>query len=316
MSTGPTLVLAYHGSTSGSGSTTPPINNLLSFPWGAQNGAQVLDTSSPAQLNELRSFQIGPDGNLYLCSGSKVTSQIYAFAPPASGSTLWTALIGGSPYASENLGHPFDAVFGPPGAAAADLYLYVSNQNATGSNALPQLTYYQGPYGSLPGAYLGVFAASHSFGAPRGICWLNGVLWVADEGAGSIPAAVTPFNPDGSAPTGLSAITSLTSPVHVLTDGTYLYVGDKNTEGVWAFDPASQDIQQIITKVKDPSGMLLYDGYFYLGSRQTNTVYQYAFSASQWPPTATLQDKNGCIPTQGDNPEFVGDLMDSGAVWN
>src|SRR6266436_3622742 len=96
----------------------------------------ILDTKR-VQLDELRSFTLGPAGHkhLYVVNANKKLSQVLRFDIPSQAGGKYT---NGQAFASEHLHHPFNAVFGPDGN------LYVSNQDAAKDGKI-KITEYEGP---------------------------------------------------------------------------------------------------------------------------------------------------------------------------
>jgi hypothetical protein len=278
-----TLTISFHGGSGG-------VNNLQNCP----PGTDILDTKG-VQLDELRSFTLGPSGHkhLYVVNANKTLSQILRFDIPSQPGGKYT---NGQTFAREHLHHPFNAVFGPDGN------LYVSNQDAAKDGKI-KITEYEGPSGANPGKYIKDFASG--FTTLRGIYWVGNQLFATDEGDKSHPGTVTVFNSDGSV---ASTITAISQPVHLVYDGKYVYVGSKGTDGVWALDPKSPvsptNPVQIISNVKDGSGIAIPgDGNLYLGQRATKEVWQYELDESSWPPvTSQPIVEESDLP---DAPEFV-----------
>jgi hypothetical protein len=280
----PTLVLSFHGSSSGK------HNKLKTFP------ALANVTDEPPELQEPRGFLVGPgsDSNhLYVVNAYKKASLIYRYTSTNSGT-----YTGGEPFASDGLSHPFDAVFGPDGN------LYVSNQDSN------QITYYQGPGGQSPGALIGTFGtkAQPQFTTLRGLAWVGSALYAADEDAGALG-----FNSDG---TSNNVKIAVKDPVHLFYDGArYLYIGSGSGNSVWVWDTTQQinpNPVQILGSNQTPAidataGMALPgDGNLYVASRKGNVILQYPIDVTQNPPKVS----NGQVLSPGlkDNPEFVGSL--------
>jgi hypothetical protein len=274
----PTLVISFHGGKSG-------INTLESFP-----GLTNILPGAPSAMNELRGFVLGPgsdSSHLYVLSAHKSSSAIFQFT--SAGNGTYTE---GKVFADDSsLAHPFAAIFGP------NNNLYVTNQDSN------QITMYQGPTGSNPGAAMGSFGPT--FNKLRGIAWDGKYFYAADEKKGVIV-----LNSNGEE----SLTVKVNDPVHLVYDGArYVYIGDgKDNILVWdttkAINPnPAQIVGSQTPAIKATGGMALPgDGNLYVASREGNAILQYPIDLGCNPPS--VSDGQSLSPTLEDNPEFVGAL--------
>lgn len=275
----PTLVISFHGGKSG-------INTLESFP-----GLSNILPGAPSSMDELRGFVPGTGSDsdhLYVLSAHKSSSAIFRFT--SAGNGTYTA---GTVFADDSsLAHPFAAIFGP------NDNLYVSNQDSN------QITVYQGPTGSKPGAPMGPFGPV--FNTLRGIAWDGQYFYAADEAQGVIVL-------DSGGQQYLTV--AVDDPVHLFYDGArYVYIGDGTGNSVWVWDttqainPNPAQIVGSQTPAIDATGGMALpgDGNLYVASRKGNAILQYPIDLSYNPPKVSTGTT--LSPKLKDNPEFVGAL--------
>jgi hypothetical protein len=240
MSSGGLFYLSFHGG-SGSGS----LNNIHIYASSGKDASppKLLPAGDPP-LSELRSFAFTPNG-LFVVNGYKKYSQLLQYVLNGSAyqySTTWADPT------INSVDHPFDFTFDPSGQ-----HCYLSSQDtgvvtiltgagqtgavpaALTANDVPASSYLQGTFvasisDNLPNitnASVGVaeplglaveVANGKMSNSVRGLAYWNGALLVADEVAGMVKAYSTT---DGSL---LAAVTGLDSPVHLLINGTTLYI--------------------------------------------------------------------------------------------
>jgi len=231
------LMVTFHG-----GSSRTSINNVGIFSV-ADDHAQPVDpfyalrpsrgTSLGAlpALAELRRMVMAADGTLLVANGYKDFSQLLQFSPSSTPASFEFASV----YASDQLHHPFDALF----AFGNDLY--VSNQDADlKKSKSPAITFY-----STSGANGQVFLAEQTFRALRGLAYDGNYLYVADAG-GNEDGAFYGFDASGRK----KVSHALEQPVHLLYDGTrYVYIGDEHKNAVYIYDTVTQNVPLgLITK--------------------------------------------------------------------
>lgn len=307
--------ITFHG-----GADAQGRNNMHAYALDGRPLGPVLDTDDlphHARLRELRGFEIGPDGLLYVANASKKRSQILRFAgaPDRHGRHRFVDVFTEGHHHNSGLEHPFMVAFGPDG------HLYVPSQDTR------VVTRYFGPEArdGDPGAptplppalrdipadvlHPGTFVPSARH-APTGVRavraarFVGGRLYVADPDANRIrqyDAATGAWLRDFTDP-------DLATPIHVLPlpgDGR-IVVGSRDTHAVLALDPAAGAFTTVVPPeaggLKAPAGLALGpDGLLYVASRTGRSILRFDPETGA-PAGPFLRD----LP---DEPEFIG-LLD------
>ena len=294
-------LVSFHG-----GSKTTEHNNIHGFSdQGApSNPDKVLDMTGAGQvkLDELRGFGFY-NGNLWVVNAHKSSSGILKFSGTAGSNGQYAFQQVFTAYdQSTNPGllHPFNLAFAPDGN------LYVSNQDTS------CITRYYGPTTRLPGEpipcqncpFPGTFIPPQSSTAPNGLQTprdllfdLNGNLWVADESLGLLNYS----RPNGAF-IGIFAGSDKWKPIHLLLDGTNLYVGCGSDNSVQLIDLNAGTSKHFLTPgasgLDGPAGMGLTTDHFYIANRKKQQVLR--FRRSNHAP-----DSKPFISNMGDDPEFL-----------
>jgi DNA-binding beta-propeller fold protein YncE len=284
-----TLLVSFHGG-GGAGS----INNVVAFDGGTTE--DLLSTASTSAvvhpLRELRKFLFSPSGHhLYVANGSKDLNQVLRFTPSSQAGGQWQYE---SIYASDQLAHPFDVVFGFGDA------LFVSNQD---TNVVTSYASANSPADSFV----------EGFTAVRGLAYDGTNLYVADSGNGQV----------GVYDAGRTKVGDfeVAQPVHLLYDpaNRWLFVGSESGDSVLAWNPATPAAAPITVvsgaepKIDHTAGLALQPGSgrtatLYVVSRVGRQVLSFPldFSSGQpaWTPETTTVVLTGA--QLSDDPEFVG----------
>jgi glucose/arabinose dehydrogenase len=304
--------ITFHG---GDGPHT--WNNIHAFAIEGRPLGKVLDTHGlpdGLELRELRGFDFGPDGDLYVTNAHKDDSQVLRFAGEvdAEGKHAFREVYVERHAANPGLHHPFDVAFGP------DRNLYVPSQdsNLVGRYYGPQAT--EGkpaapiPYPEAlreadhrqppPGTFVpsqehvpsGVRAVRRAIFGPEGD------LFVADRDADSVKR----YHGKSGALRREYRHEHLTKPVHLLhtADGTVL-VGSRERHAIFAIDPASGEVKTLIAPgaggLEAPAGMAFGpDGKLYVCSRETKQILRYEATTGEPDAAPFIDDLE-------DFPEFI-----------
>ena len=266
----------------------------------------VLDMTgaSNVTLDELRGFCFY-NGSLWVVNAHKSDSQILKFSGTA---------VSNGPYAFQQvftsydqttnpgLLHPFNLVFGPKGN------LFVSNQDTA------CITRYYGPTTTLPGEpipcqdchFPGTFippktSSPTGLVAPRDLVFdLNGNLWVADESLGLLN-----YSRPGGAFIGVFPGSDQWKPIHLLLDGSNLYVGCSADSSVQLVDLDTGTSKQYLAPgaggLDGPAGMALTANHFYIANRKKQQVLRFV-------RLNHAPDSRPFIDHMGDDPEFIVNL--------
>ncbi|MEO1258424.1 MAG: hypothetical protein AAFZ15_06490 [Bacteroidota bacterium] len=321
----PLLYVSFHG-----GSKSKYWNNIHVFTLEGEEAtpSKALNKSSlpdHVDLQELRDFIFGPDGNLYVVNAYKKYSQILRFKGEPNGEGQFDfdeVFTGYDEQSNPAFVHPFQmafdqndnllascqdsntvvAVYGP-GATAGDpgAPMPVASAYSTNCSDCPVGTF-------VPSSSF--YSGSGALNMVRGITFdTDGNLLVADENNNSVALY------DGT--TGayiknivdVSNFPALDEPVHVLAHKNILYVGNKNGNNILSIDlskdnaPVNVFIANKTGAITSPSGMCFYETNnaikFLLGDRDGKKIIQYSVTGN----TATF-DKL-LLSDLDDSPEFL-----------
>jgi streptogramin lyase len=291
-------------------------NNMHAYALDGAPLGSVLDADLPhhVRLRDLRGFEIGPDGLLYVANAAKARSQILRFAgsPDRHGQHRFVDVFTEGHRDNSGLEHPFMVAFGPDG------HLYVPSQDTR------VVTRYYGPAAreGAPGAPMprplalrdipdddlhpGTFVASvrHAPGGVRAVrsarFAADGRLYVADPKANQIRQY------DGTTGALLRefADPALVTPIHLLPlpgKGRIL-VGSRDTHAVLALDPATGSFATVVAPgaggLRAPAGLALGpDGVLHVASRTGRAVLRFDLATGE-PAGPLLRDLQ-------DEPEFI-----------
>jgi hypothetical protein len=289
------LYVSFHGGT-GAGMW----NNIHAYDVGGAKIGKALDKSSLSKhvdLRELRGFEVGPDGDLYVVNAFEEYSQVLRFSGTRSDDgrhefiEVFAELdTDGNP----GLIHPFDIAFSPSGD------LYVSSQDTNlvlrywGPNAkdgtpgkpmpLPgRLAASSGASDLAPGSFVVSARLAGKHNLPVGLQTVRDVLFdlserllVVDEGTGG-NGRVLRMDQEGNL---LEHAGCLPSPTHLIAvppNGAF-YLSCKDDNAVWRSTGGSLDFRQWLQDdhLDAPSGMALdAQGSLFVASRRGNAVYRY-----------------------------------------
>ncbi|MEO5930787.1 MAG: hypothetical protein ABIR47_12695 [Candidatus Kapaibacterium sp.] len=316
------------------GESDGEVNNILIYHDSGVEHSQpnLLPTggANPA-LQELRGFTIVGD-LLYVVNAYKRLSQLLLYRANGDGTYLFESIFASAATINSIL-HPFDCTFDPSG----NCYLSSQDTNVVtrlqdSGAALPVAPYLLGNYNPSGNFLAGTFVASTVGGLPgvhppappdvpapqglqvaytdgtdtrvansvRGVAYYADHLFVADEPGNAVKIY------DGT--TGQLACTiagsNLSAPVHLLFNGSMLYIGSSGNDSVLSCDLSSgvpagtvAPVTFIDGGVKHISGMAFDgDGNFYAAERKAKKIKK--FSASG----ASLGDFITGLP---DEPEFI-----------
>lgn len=203
------LLVSFHG-----GQGKDKINNVVAFDAGGET-YDLLSTATPSAvvhpLRELRKFLFDPAGSrLYVANGSKDLNQVLRFSPPVESGKQWRYE---GVFATKNLVHPFDVVFGFGGD------LFVSSQDKAWVTRYP-----------VPGGGGNVFAKD--FESVRGLAFDGSHLFVADSQAGRVYR----YDQGGEEVDHVK----VSKPVHLLYEPArrWLLIGSEADDSVLAWSPA------------------------------------------------------------------------------
>ena len=303
--------VTFHG-----GDGAAAWNNIHRFTRDGKHLGSGLDKSTlpPAvRLRELRGFQFGPDGDLYVANAYKDRSQILRFhgAPAAHGKHAFAGIFAERQAENSGLAHPFAVEFGP------DRNLYVPSQDTNvvgryfgpGSAAPGQPMPLPAALAALPADTLhpGTFVPSARH-APTGLREVRHAifgpdrfLYVADRSANQIKR----YDGVTGALDRVYAARHLSTPIHLLwlaADGSVL-IGSRDRNAVLKLDPASGEVDVFIaghgSGLDAPGGLALGgDGDLYVASRSGRAVLRYD-AATGAPRHRPLLER---LP---DRPEFL-----------
>jgi sugar lactone lactonase YvrE len=269
--------------------------SVARFDWASQT-YQPFVTPGSGGLTKGDDLVFGPDGNLYVADNAQNTVFRYdgsTGAPLPAGGQTGAVFVNAGANGANNTG---SIAFGPDG----DLYV--------ASYATNQILEYQGPAGSSPGAFLGVFLTVGNTGASSGATFVrfgpDGDLYVDvtnPNGTGQInrydgttgaPVGTGVFVPPGSGglqsprefffdPTGTSLYVDSTAPVNQLVPpptGQVLRFQGPNAQNPGAFietyiTSGQANVQFAIGLAQDAGGKL------YVSDRDTANVARFAPSS-------------------------------------
>jgi len=289
------LYLSFHGGT-GAGNW----NNIHAYDVGGTKIGKVLDKSSLSKkvdLRELRGFDLGPDGDLYVVNAFQHYSQVLRFsgAPDESGKHAFIDVFAEIDADSNpGLVHPFHIAFSPSG----DLYVSAQDTNLVlrywGPHATdgkpgepmplpPKLAASSGASELAPGSFVvsAKFAGKHNL--PVGLQAVrdvhfdtSGRLLVVDEGTGG-NGRVLRMDDEGNVLEHAGCLPSPTHLVGVATEPT-LYLSCKDDNAIWRSTGDSLDFRPWLQAddLDAPAGMALNsEGSLFVASRLGNAVYRY-----------------------------------------
>jgi DNA-binding beta-propeller fold protein YncE len=304
--------ITFHG-----GADARGRNNMHAYTLDGQSLGPVLaDDALPhhVRLRELRGFEIGPDGLLYVANASKERSQILRFqgAVDRHGRHRFVDVFTEGHRHNSGLEHPFMVAFSPDG------HLFVPSQDTR------VVTRYFGPEAreGEPGAPMprppalrdipadalhpGTFVPSerHASTGVRAIRAVrfgaDGRLYVADPKANRIrqyDATTGAWMRDFADP-------ALVTPIHLLAlpDDGRILVGSRDTHAVLALDPARGAFATVVPPgaggLRAPAGLAFGpDGSLYVASRTGRSILRFD-PATGAPAGPFLRD----LP---DEPEFI-----------
>ena len=304
--------ITFHG-----GEGRQDVNNIHVFSETGQELRKALDhrsLPSNVELRELRGFEFGPDGDLYVANAYHEYSQVLRFAgtPNADGRHEFRQVfVQGDQQTNPALVHPFSIAFDRSGD------LYVSSQDCNvvarffGPNREPALC---GTPMALPGGLRsarglppGTFVppAKHF---PDGVKTVRealfgpeGQLYVADRDTDCVRVY------DGQSGACLKAITSdhLSKPIHLLfaPDQKSLLIGSCGNDAVLRYDLERLSTEVLVPSraggLDTPSGLAFgADGRLYVACRTKNQILRFD-------PATGKPDPAPFIADLADNPEFL-----------
>jgi DNA-binding beta-propeller fold protein YncE len=305
--------ISFHG-----GDDDAEWNNLHVFGLdGKPLGKALAAHSLPPglELRELRGFDFGPDGALYVANAYQHASQVLRFTGKVNEHNQHEFIDVFVDRHEDNLGlaHPFDVTFGP------DHNLYVPSQD---TNVVGR---YYGPHGQngTPGQPMpfpealakekvrhllpGTFVPSDEH-VPDGVRTVRrtlfgpgGDLFVVDRDSDSVKRYESPSGK-------LRAVYKhhkLEKPVHLVMrhpDGAIL-VGSREQNAIFVVDPATDEVQVLVEPgaggLEAPAGMAMGpDGKLYVCSRKGKSVLRFD-------PYTGAPDPEPFISELQDYPEFI-----------
>ena len=289
------------------------VFDLAGNPLGKALAAHSLPDS--LELRELRGFEFGPDGALYIANAYQDASQVLRFTGTVNAQSQHEFIDVFVERHRDNLGlaHPFDVTFGP------DHNLYVPSQDTNvvgryyGPHAgegspgqpmpFPDALANEKTHHLLPGTF--VPSAEHHPDGVRTVrrtrFGLQGDLFVVDRDTDSIKRYETPSGK-------LRAVYKhhkLEKPVHLLVrqpDGAIL-VGSREQNAIFIIDPETEAVDILVEPgaggLNAPAGMAIGpDGKLYVCSREGKSILRY--DAHTGAPDAAP-----FIPGLKDFPEFI-----------
>lgn len=305
--------ISFHGGDDDAEWNNIHVFDLEGRPLGKALAAHTLPQG--LELRELRGFEFGPDGALYVANAYQHASQVLRFTGTvnAHGQHEFIDIFVDRHQDNLGLAHPFDVTFGP------DHNLYVPSQdtNVVGRYYGPAAT--DGTPGQpmpfpealenekarhlLPGTF--VPSAEH---VPDGVRTVRrtlfgpgGDLFVADRDTNSVKRYETPSGK-------LRAVYKhhkLDKPVHLfsrLQDGAVL-VGSREQNAIFVVDPATASVELLVEPgaggLNAPAGMAMGpDGKLYVCSRQGKSILRFD-------PQTGAPDPEPFISALKDYPEFI-----------
>jgi len=291
---GDRLYVGFHG-----GTGARNRNNIHAYDAGGTKLGKALDKSSlpkGVDLRELRGFELGPDGNLYVVNAFEEYSQVLRFsgARNARGRhELIDVFVELDRKSNPGLVHPFDIAFSPRG----DVYVSAQDTNLVlrywGPNASdgkpgtpmplpPKLAGSSGASKLAPGTFVVSDRLAGKHNLPVGLQAVrdvhfdsSGQLLVVDEGTGG-NGRVLRMDQKGNVLEHAGCLPSPTHLVGLATGGTY-YLSCKDDNAVWRATGNTLDFRQWLQDgdLDAPSGMALdSEGWLFVASRLGNAVYR------------------------------------------
>lgn len=289
------LYISFHG-----GTGARNWNNIHAYDARGAKVGKALDKSGlpkGVDLRELRGFELGPDGDLYLVNAFREYSQVLRFSGTRNERgqhefvDVFTELDTGS---NPGLMHPFDIAFSPSG----DLYVSAQDTNlvlrywgpgATDGNPgkpmplPPRLAASRGASDLAPGSFVVSAHLAGKHNLPVGLQTVrdvgfdaSGQLLVVDEGTGG-NGRVLRIDHEGNVLEHTGCLPSPTHLVSVAKDGTH-YLSCKDDNAVWRATENNLDFRQWLQDrdLDAPAGMALdSEGRLFVASRLGNAVYRY-----------------------------------------
>ncbi len=305
--------ISFHG-----GDEDGEWNNIHVFDLDGKPLGKALATHTlPAglELREVRGFELGPDGALYVANAYQHASQVLRFTGAVNEHNQHEFIDIFVDRRQDNLGlaHPFDVTFGP------DQNLYVPSQE---TNVVGR---YYGPHekDGAPGQPMpfpealanekarhllpGTFVPSAER-VPEGVRTVRrtifgpgGDLFVADRDMDSVKRYETPSGK-------LRAVYKhhrLEKPVHLVrrTSDDAILVGSREQNAILVVDPASEAVEVLVEPgaggLDAPAGMALGpDGKLYVCSRMGKSILRFD-------PHTGVPDAEPFIDKLKDFPEFI-----------
>jgi DNA-binding beta-propeller fold protein YncE len=304
--------ITFHG-----GGGRQDLNNIHVFSETGRELGKALDRStlpSNVELRELRGFDFGPDGDLYVANAYQDYSQVLRFAgtPNADGRHEFRQVfVQGDKQTNPALDHPFSIAFDGSG----DLYVSSQDSNVVarffGPNREPAL---RGTPMALPSGIQTVAGLPPGTFVPPARHFPDGVetvrdaligpeghLYVADRDADCVRVY------DGQSGAYLKAITSdhLSKPIHLLftPDQKNLLIGSCGNDAVLRYDLERLSMDVLVPSrtggLEAPSGLAFGpEGRLYVACRTKNRILRFDPGTGKPDPAAFITDL-------ADNPEFI-----------
>ena len=305
--------ISFHG-----GDDDREWNNIHVFDLnGAARGKALAVHTLPdgLALRELRGFEFGPDGALYVANAYQHASQVLRFTGKVNEDNQHEFIDVFIDRHQDNLGlaHPFDVTFGP------DRNLYVPGQdtNVVGRYYGPQET--DGTPGQpmpfpealenekvrhlLPGTFIpsAAHVADGVVTVRRTIFGPDGDLFVADRDTDSVKRYETP---SGKLRT-VYTHHKLKKPVHLAMrdHDRAMLVSSREQDAIFVVDPASEEVSVLVEPgaggLNAPAGMAIGpDGKLYVCSRLGKSILRFD-------PHSGAPDHDPFIANLKDYPEFI-----------
>jgi uncharacterized repeat protein (TIGR02543 family) len=238
-------------------------------------------------------------------SGTAMSSGVSVTCCPALTRTV-TVFAGSTTSGSHN-GTGTSATFNYPNGIAADATrVFVAD---TGNNLIRQIVISTGAVTTIAGTGAAAEAdgngSAATFNAPTGLALLGNYLYVVDHSGntirridlstGSYPvttiagSTTSGFLDD----TGTAAI--FNAPIHIATDGTYLYVTDYNNTKIRRIEIATANVTTIVSNFDSPWGIATDGTSLYVTSADDNKIYSISLATN----TATPLVSSGLSSPRG-----------------